>query len=164
MAVAEPMRSLGLTVKISLLFAVLGLAAGLGLFSALRGLDDVRAIDGKAMADLALANQASLLANRVAQTSLLSRFDEAAGDRAVELALDHLDGAVELADSARANLISALPAAMKPRIRRSIPSIRTFIAFQRDIVTMGRLRLAQGRAGRGGRRRRPRECPPDHRR
>ncbi len=132
------MRKLGLTAKISLLFALLGLAAGLGLFSAVRGIDEIRKIDRQALADLALANKAALLANRVAQTSLLSRFDDTAGDRAVAMALDQIDAAVELTDSARASLIAALPEMIRRDNPTLDPSIRTFIAFQRDIVTMGR--------------------------
>lgn len=132
------MRKLGLTAKISLLFALLGLAAGLGLFSAVRGIDEIRRIDRQALADLALANKAALLANRVAQTSLLSRFDDTAGDRAVAMALDQIDAAVELTDSARASLIAALPEMIRRDNPTLDPSIRTFIAFQRDIVTMGR--------------------------
>ncbi len=132
------MRKLGLTAKISLLFALLGLAAGLGLFSAVRGIDEIRKIDRQALADLALANKAALLANRVAQTSLLSRFDDTAGDRAVAMALDQIDAAVELTDSARASLIAALPEVIRRDNPTLDPSIRTFIAFQRDIVTMGR--------------------------
>lgn len=132
------MRKLGLTAKISLLFALLGLAAGLGLFSAVRGIDEIRKIDRQALADLALANKAALLANRVAQTSLLSRFDDTAGDRGVAVALDQIDAAVELTDSARASLIAALPEVIRRDNPTLDPSIRTFIAFQRDIVTMGR--------------------------
>jgi len=135
---AAAMQKLGLTAKISLLFALLGLAAGLGLFSAVRGIDEIREIDRQALADLALANKAALLANRVAQTSLLSRFDDTAGDRAVAAALDQIDAAVELTDSARASLIAALPATIRRDNPTLDPSIRTFIAFQRDIVTMGR--------------------------
>ncbi|MBX9909736.1 MAG: HAMP domain-containing protein [Beijerinckiaceae bacterium] len=127
-----------MTAKISLLFALLGLAAGLGLFSAVRGIDEIRKIDRQALADLALANKAALLANRVAQTSLLSRFDDTAGDRGVAVALDQIDAAVELTDSARASLIAALPEVIRRDNPTLDPSIRTFIAFQRDIVTMGR--------------------------
>jgi methyl-accepting chemotaxis protein len=132
------MQKLGLTAKISLLFVLLGLATGLGLFSAVRGIDEIREIDRQALADLALANKAALLANRVAQTSLLSRFDDTAGDHAVATALDQIDAAVELTDSARASLIAALPKKMKDDNPTLDPGIKTFIAFQRDIVTMGR--------------------------
>jgi methyl-accepting chemotaxis protein len=132
------MRKLGLTAKITMLFALLGIAAGVGLYSAVRGLDSVHEIDKEAFAGLALANRATLLSNRVAQTSLLSRFDDAATPRAVEVALDALDGAVELVDAARASLMSSLPDELRGANLTLDPSIRTFIAFQRDIVTMGR--------------------------
>ena len=69
------MRRLGLTAKITMLFALLGLGAGLGLVSAVSGLDAVHRIDREAFASLALANSAALLANRVAHASLLSRFE-----------------------------------------------------------------------------------------
>jgi methyl-accepting chemotaxis protein len=134
----DAMRKLGLTAKITLLFALMGIAAGLGLFSAVKGLDSVHAIDREALASLTLANRAALLTNRVAQASLLSRFDDSATPRAVEAALDALDGAVELVDAARASLISALPDELREANPTLDPSIRTFIAFQRDIVTMGR--------------------------
>src|SRR5438445_63689 len=101
------MRRVGLTAKITLLFALLGVAAGLGLVSAVKGLDEVREIDRQAFTSLALANKAALLSNRVANASLLSQFDETASPRSVEAALDTLDGAVELVDAARANLLSA---------------------------------------------------------
>ncbi len=132
------MRRVGLTAKITLLFALLGVAAGLGLFSAVKGLDEVREIDRQAFASLALANRAALLSNRVANASLLSQFDEAANARSVEAALDTLDGAVELVDSARASLISALPDAIRQANPTLDPSIRTFIAFKKDIVDIGR--------------------------
>lgn len=132
------MRRLGLTAKIILLFALLSLAAGAGLVSAVRGLDAVHGIDEEALDALELANRAALLTNRVTYASLLSRFDEGASARDVESALDQLDGAVDLVDSARANLLSSLP----PEMRQAHPTldsrIRTFIAFQRDIVDIGR--------------------------
>jgi methyl-accepting chemotaxis protein len=132
------MRRLGLTAKIILLFALLSLAAGIGLISAVRGLDEVHRIDEEAIGALGLANRAALLTNRVTYASLLSRFDEGAGKRDVEAALDQLDGAVELVDSARASLISALPSEMLDANPTLDPGIRTFIAFQRDIVEIGR--------------------------
>lgn len=132
------MRKLGLTAKITLLFALLGIAAGVGLYSAVKGLDAVHEIDKEAFAGLALANRATLLSNRVAQTSLLSRFDDAATPRAVEAALDALDGSIELVDSARASFIASLPEDFRAQNQTLDPAIRTFIAFQRDIVAMGR--------------------------
>ncbi|KFC74003.1 Methyl-accepting chemotaxis sensory transducer [Bosea sp. LC85] len=132
------MRQLGLTAKITMLFALMGIAAGLGLFSAVRGFDAVREIDRDAFASMALVNRAALLSNRVAQASLLSRFDDAATPRAVETALDALDGAVELVDAARASLISSLPGELRDANPTLDARIRTFISFQRDIVTMGR--------------------------
>lgn len=132
------MQKLGLTAKITMLFALLGIAAGIGLFSAVRGLDAVHEIDKEAFAGLALANRAALLCNHVAHTSLLSRFDDAGTPRATEAAIDALDGAVEMVDAARASLMSSLPDELRQANPTLDPSIRTFIAFQRDIVTMGR--------------------------
>ncbi|MGO4264193.1 hypothetical protein, partial [Lysobacter sp. TAB13] len=82
--------------------------------------------------------RAALLSNRVAQASLLSRFDDAATPRAIETALDSLDGAVELVDAARASLISSLPRELRDANPTLDARIRTFISFQRDIVMMGR--------------------------
>ncbi|MGO4735394.1 methyl-accepting chemotaxis protein [Bosea sp. 2KB_26] len=132
------MRQLGLTAKITMLFALMGIAAGLGLFSAVRGFDAVREIDRDAFSSMALVNRAALLSNRVAQASLLSRFDDAATPRAIETALDSLDGAVELVDAARASLISSLPRELRDANPTLDARIRTFISFQRDIVMMGR--------------------------
>lgn len=132
------MRQLGLTAKITMLFALMGIAAGLGLFSAVRGFDAVREIDRDAFSSMALVNRAALLSSRVAQASLLSRFDDAVTPRAIETALDSLDGAVELVDAARASLISSLPGELRDANPTLDARIRTFISFQRDIVTMGR--------------------------
>jgi methyl-accepting chemotaxis protein len=132
------MRRLGLTAKITMLFALFGLAAGLGLFSAIRGLDAVHASDREAFASLALANGAALLSNRVLNASLLSRPDDLTNARSVEAAIDSLDGAVELVDSARAALIAALPADFLQTNPTLDPSIRTFISFQRGIIDIGR--------------------------
>jgi methyl-accepting chemotaxis protein len=135
---AMAVRRLGLTAKITMLFALLGIAAGVGLVSAVWGLDAVHRIDKEAFASVALANKASLLANRVAHASLLSRFEDDASAKEVATALDQLDGAIELVDSARANLMSSLPAAMRQANPTLDPSIRTFIDFQNDIVDIGR--------------------------
>lgn len=132
------MLRLGLTGKIILLFALLSLTAAAGLVSAIRGLDEVRGIDGEAIEALDLANVAALLANRVTYASLLSRLGADAEARQIEAALDQLDGAVELVDSARANLVSSLPAPMREANPTLDPRIRTFIAFQRGIVDIGR--------------------------
>ena len=132
------MRRFGLTAKITLLFALFGIAAALGLAGALGGLASVHQIDREAFNGLQLANRASLLSSRVAQASLLSRFDDGASPQQVEQALDALDAAIELVDAARASLVSALP----PELSQAHPaldaSIRTFIDFQRDIVDIGR--------------------------
>ncbi len=132
------MRRLGLTGKIILLFALLSLAAGAGLVSAVRGLDAVHGIDEEALGALELANRAALLTSRVTHASLLSRFEEGASGRDVEIALDQLDGAVDLVDAARANLMSSLPREMLQANPMLDPGIKTFIDFQRDIVDIGR--------------------------
>lgn len=84
------------------------------------------------------AHKAALLSSRVAQASLLSRFEDATEPRAVEQALDQLDAAVELVDAARANLTSSLPANILQANATLDARIRTFIDFQRDIVEIGR--------------------------
>lgn len=132
------MRRLGLTAKITLLFALLSVAAGLGLISAVSGFDAVRRIDRESLDQLELANRAALLTNRVTHASLLSRFEEGATARDIEAALDQLDGAVELVDSARSSLMSSLPAAMVDANPTLDPSLKTFMSFQRDIVEIGR--------------------------
>jgi methyl-accepting chemotaxis protein len=132
------MRSLGLTAKITLLFALMGLAAGLGLFTAVRGLDAVHASDSDAFESLRLANRAALLSNRVVHASLLSRPDDLGASASVAEAIDALDAAVELVDSARAALIAALPPDFGQTNPTLDPSIRTFIAFQRSIIDIGR--------------------------
>lgn len=132
------MRRFGLTAKITVLFAIFGLAAAAGLGGAVSGLDSVHDIDREAFAGQQLANKAALLSSRVAQASLLSRFDDANETRAVQTALDQLDEAIELVDSARANLMSSLPAGLLQANASLDPRIKTFIAFQRDIVDIGR--------------------------
>lgn len=132
------MRRVGLTAKVTMLFALLGIATSLGLFSAVSGFDAVRTIDRQAFGSMALAGHAALLSGRVAQTALLSRFEEAVTPGAIAAALDALDGAVDLVDSARASLMSSLPDALREANPTLDARIRTFIAFQRDIVTMGR--------------------------
>jgi len=132
------MRRFGLTAKITALFAIFGIAAALGLASAVSGLDSVHDIDRQAFARQQLANKAALLSSRVAQASLLSRFEDATEPRAIEQALDQLDAAVELVDAARANLASSLPADLQQSNATLDARIRTFIDFQRDIVEIGR--------------------------
>lgn len=132
------MRSLGLTAKITLLFALMGLAAGLGLFTAVRGLDAVHDSDRAAFESLRLANSAALLSNRVLHASLLSRPDDLAAAISVTEAIDALDGAVKLVDSARSALIAALPSDFHEINPTLDPSIKTFIAFQRGIIDIGR--------------------------
>ncbi|WP_186418016.1 methyl-accepting chemotaxis protein [Bosea sp. CS1GBMeth4] len=132
------MRRFGLTAKITMLFAIFGIAAALGLTSAVSGLDSVHRIDREAFAGLQLANRASLLSSRVAQAALLSRFDENAAAREIEQALDQIDAAIDLVDAARASLMSSLTEELKQANPTLDPSIRTFVSFQRDIVTIGR--------------------------
>ncbi|KPF72251.1 hypothetical protein IP69_04105 [Bosea sp. AAP35] len=129
---------MGLTAKITLLFAILSVASGLGLVSAVRGFDAVRQIDRESLEKLELANRAALLTNRVTYASLLSRFEVGATSREIEAVLDQLDSAVELVDSARASLMSSLPAAMLEANPTLDPSLKTFMSFQRDIVEIGR--------------------------
>lgn len=131
-------RRLGLTAKIMMLFAMLSVAAALGLVSVLRGLDDVRRIDRQAFSGIALASSASLLASRVAHAALLSRLDADASADEVEAALEKLDGAIELVDAARAHFITSLPKAMIEANPTLNARINTFIAFQRSIVDIGR--------------------------
>ena len=132
------MRRLGLTAKISMLFALLGLTAALGLYSAVAGLDDIRRIEREAFADLTLANRAALLSNRVSQAALLSRVDDVSDIKAVERALDALDGAVGQVASASASLWSSMSAQMREGHPTLHPMIRSFLDFQRDVVRMGR--------------------------
>ena len=61
------MRRFGLTAKITVLFAIFGIAAALGLASAVRGLDSVHEIDREAFGGQQLANKAALLSSRVAR-------------------------------------------------------------------------------------------------
>ncbi|PZN98282.1 MAG: hypothetical protein DCF30_14455 [Hyphomicrobiales bacterium] len=135
---AMTISRLGLTAKITLLFALLSFAAALGLVSAVRGFDAVRLIDKESLGRLELANRAALLTNRVTYASLLSRFEVGATHREIEAVLDQLDGAVELVDSARASLMLSLPAEMLRANPTLDPSLRTFMSFQRDIVQIGR--------------------------
>ncbi len=132
------MRKLGLTAKITLLFALLGIAAATGLYSAVQGLDAVHRIDREAFDGLNLANQAASLSNRVAQASMLSRFDDATTPQAVASALKLLDNSVDHVDAARAVFIASLPEAIRTESPALDRSIRTFIDFQRDIVLIGR--------------------------
>lgn len=97
------MRRFGLTAKITVLFAIFGLAAAAGLASAVSGLDSVHGIDREAFAGQQLANKVALLSSRVAQAALLSRFDDASETLAVQTALDQLDEATELALQAEAD-------------------------------------------------------------
>ncbi len=131
-------RRLGLTAKIMMLFALLSVAAALGLVSALRGLDDVRRIDREAFSGIALASSASLLASRVAHAALLGRLDEEATTAEIEASLERLDAAIELVDAARAHFIATLPRAMSDANPTLNARINTFIAFQRSIVEIGR--------------------------
>lgn len=132
------MRRLGLTAKITLLFAVISVAAGLALAGAVRGLDDVHRIDTGAFSGIALASHAALLASRVAQTSMLSRFEDDVGPREVEASLDRIEASIELVDSARAAFIASLPAELLADNPGLDVKIRTFLAFQRGIVEIGR--------------------------
>jgi methyl-accepting chemotaxis protein len=132
------MRRFGLTAKISMLLAVLSVAAGIGLVSAVGGLDAVHGIDREAFRTVALANQASLLTSRVAHASLISRFSRDAAAGEIEKALDQLDSAVDQVDSTRGVLIASLPAATLAANPTLDASVRTFIAFQKDIIDIGR--------------------------
>ena len=132
------MNPVGLTAKITMLLALLGLVSGIGVFGAINGLDAARDSERQAFASMALANRAVLLSSRVAHASLLSRFEDGASDREILAGLDDLDAAIDLVDSVRASLLSALPKAFVAENPTLDPNIRTFIAFQRDIVTMGR--------------------------
>ena len=132
------MQRLGLTAKITLLFAALSIAAGIGLVSAVSGLDAVHEIDKEAFATVALGNQASLLTSRVAHASLISRFSLDASAEEIEKALDQLDSAIDQVDSARAVLIASLPTPMLEANPTLDSNVRTFIAFQKDIVDIGR--------------------------
>lgn len=132
------MRHIGLTWKIVILIAIVCLAAGIGLFSSIRGSDEVQRLDMKAIASLALANRATLLANHVAHASLLSRFDTDAKVEEVEAALQELEAVVAQVDQARKSLIQSLPEAMRAANPTLDQSIQTFIAFQRDIVDIGK--------------------------
>lgn len=132
------MRRTGLTAKITLIFALLGLAAGLGIMTVVRGLDMVRAADASALESMTLANRAGLLSSRVLHAAVLSRFDGDTDERQVEDALDTLDDAVALVDSARASLISSLPPDLLAENPTLDPGVRTFLAFQNGIVSIGR--------------------------
>jgi len=132
------MRRLGLTAKIMLLFALLGLAGALGLVSALRGFDEARSIDASAFSALELASSASLLSSRVASTALLSRIEPDAPTREIEAVLDRLDASIERVDSARGHLMSALPQSLREANPTLEARIRTFLDFQRGIVEIGR--------------------------
>ncbi len=130
-------RRPGLTAKIMMLFALLSIAAALGLVSVLGGLDDVRRIDREAFSGITLASSASLLASRVANASLLGRLDADASAAEIAASLEKLDAAIELVDAARAHFISALPKAMIEANPTLDARINTFIAFQRGIVDIG---------------------------
>ncbi|WP_449255897.1 methyl-accepting chemotaxis protein [Bosea sp. (in: a-proteobacteria)] len=131
-------RRLGLTAKILMLFALLSVAAALGLVSVLRGLDDVRRIDREAFSGIALASGASLLASRVANAALLGRLDPDAAAADIDAALEKLDGAIELVDAARAHFMATLPRAMREANPTLDARVNTFIAFQRGVVDIGR--------------------------
>lgn len=131
------MRRLGLTAKIMVFFALLGLAGALGLASALRGFDEARRIDAAAFSDIRLAGSASLLSSRIAAAALLSRVDTDSAPQEIEAMIGKLDAAIELVDAARAHLISALPASLREANSTLDARIKTFIAFQHGIVDIG---------------------------
>lgn len=131
------MRRLGLTAKIMVFFALLGLAGALGLASALRGFDEARRIDAAAFSDIRLAGSASLLSSRIAAAALLSRVDTDSSPQEIEAMIGKLDAAIELVDAARAHLISALPASLREANSTLDARIKTFIAFQHGIVDIG---------------------------
>ncbi|SIQ32249.1 MAG: HAMP domain-containing protein [Bosea sp. (in: a-proteobacteria)] len=132
------MRRLGLTAKIMCLFAALSLAATAGLVSVLLGGAEVRSIDRQAFSSMALAGSASLLASRVAHASLLARLDADSTSSEITAALEQIDAATELVDSARAQFISAMPAELRERNPTLNARVQTFIAFQRGLVDIGR--------------------------
>ncbi|BCB18831.1 chemotaxis protein [Bosea sp. ANAM02] len=131
------MRRLGLTAKIMIFFALLGLAGALGLVSALRGFDEARRIDAAAFRDIRLAGSASLLSSRIAAAALLSRVGGDSSPREIEAMIGKLDAAIELVDAARAHLISALPVSLRDANPTLDARIKTFIAFQHGIVDIG---------------------------
>lgn len=131
------MRRLGLTAKIMILFALLGLAGALGLASALRGFDEARRIDAAAFSDIRLAGSASLLSSRIAAAALLSRVDADNSPEETAAMIGKLDAAIDLVDAARAHLISALPVTLREANPTLDARIQTFIAFQHGIVEIG---------------------------
>jgi len=131
------MRRLGLTAKIMVFFALLGLAGALGLASALRGFDEARRIDAAAFSDIRLAGSTSLLSSRIAAAALLSRVDTDSSPQEIETMIGKLDAAIEQVDAARAHLISALPANLRDTNPTLDARIKTFIAFQHGIVDIG---------------------------
>lgn len=132
------MRRLGLTAKIMCLFATLSLAATAGLLSVLVGGAEVRSIDRRAFSSMELAGSASLLASRVAHASLLARLEPDAKAAEITAALDRVEAATGLVDTARAQFIGAMPAELRDRNGTLNARIQTFIAFQRDLVEIGR--------------------------
>ncbi|WP_175624066.1 MULTISPECIES: methyl-accepting chemotaxis protein [unclassified Bosea (in: a-proteobacteria)] len=120
------------------LFAALSLAATAGLVSVLLGGAEVRSIDRQAFSSMALAGSASLLASRVAHASLLARLDADSTSSEITAALEQIDAATELVDSARAQFISAMPAELRERNPTLNARVQTFIAFQRGLVDIGR--------------------------
>ncbi len=132
------MRHIGLTWKIVLLISIVCLAAGAGLFSTIRGGEEVQRLDAKAFASLTLANKATMLANHVAHASLLSRFEPDAKREDVEAALLQLEIVIAAVDEARTGLIHSLPELMRAANPTLNQTIQTFISFQRDIVQIGK--------------------------
>lgn len=129
---------LSLTSKITALFAIISLACGLGLLAAIAGFEGICNLKRNASELAASSAGVTLLASRVAQTSLLSRFDNTADDKAVMASLDNLDTAVKLLDAVRSKLalrLTSVPIEDDAMLDRQVV---TFIDFQRGIVDIGR--------------------------
>ncbi|AMJ59781.1 hypothetical protein AXW83_05230 [Bosea sp. PAMC 26642] len=120
------------------MFVLLVVAVGVGLLAGAAGLQEIRAIEKDAAISQALSNRATLLASRVAQTSILSRLDDFESEAKGKQAIDRLDEAIELVDSARAAFRSALPADIRTKSPTLDPRLRTFVDFQKGIVDIGR--------------------------
>ena len=132
------MRRIGLTAKITAVFVAFSIVAALGLIGVVQGLERVHRIDREAFESSALANSAALLSGRVAQTALIGRIDGMTDEAAIAVALDDLDAALSLVDAARARLISSMPQAIADEQPTLDPAVKTFIAFQRGVVEIGR--------------------------
>lgn len=132
------MRSIGLTSKVVMLFGLVSLAAGAGLFSGIIGSREFQRVEKVAFTSLELANRATLLANRIVNASLLSRIEDQTEPSGVEEALNRLDVVLKEVDQARSALLTSLPEDVRQANPLLGTEIQTFIDFQRDIVDIGR--------------------------